>query len=165
MGRSVLRLALVLAVAAAPWLAMASDLTDVVAVVQAQNDAGNKAERTRYGSYCTQDVVFVDHVPPYIFRGPTACLDEYDAVVAWGAANKADVGEMVQKVLDPVFFEIHGDHAYAVFPVQARFKQNGRENLEKAYLTTLLRREAKVWRIEGLAYSSLGWSPSKHRRR
>lgn len=151
--------------AAAPCAVMASDRSDIVAVVQAQNDAGNQGDRTRYGSYCSQDAVFVDHVPPYLFKGPAACLQEYDAVVAWGAANNTDVNGMVQKVGDPVYFEAHGDQAYAVFPVQVWFKQKGRENMEKAYLTTLMRREDRTWRIESLTYATLGWGPSKRRPR
>jgi ketosteroid isomerase-like protein len=165
MVRSILGLTLALAGVAAPCAVMASDRSDVVAVVQAYNDAGNRSDRTGYASYCTRDATVIDHVPPYRFQGPTACADEYDAVVAWGAANKAHVEGMVQLVLDPAFLEVHGERAYAVFPVEARFKQSGRPTIEKSYLTAVLRRQGTTWGIENLIYSSLGWSPGKQHRR
>lgn len=150
-------LGLLSAVAATP--ATATDKQDVVAAVQAYNDAGNKADRKAYASSCTSDAVVVDHVPPYLFQGPTACADEYDAVVAWGAANKIGTDDLYQKVFDPVFFERSGKNAYAVFPVTDWFKQNGKKQVEKLYLTTVLRREENSWRIARLVYTTMGWAP------
>jgi ketosteroid isomerase-like protein len=100
-----------------PISALASDRDEVVAVVKAYNDAGNKGDRSGYESFCTADAVVVDHVPPYLFQGPTACADEFDAVVAWGTVNKIGIDDLRQKVFDPIFFESHGEAAYAVFPV------------------------------------------------
>jgi ketosteroid isomerase-like protein len=157
MKRTILALIAVNA-AMAPWVALASDRSDIIAVVQAYNTAGNKGDRSGYASYCTSDAVVVDHVPPYLFQGPAACADEYDAVVAWCAQNKIGT-EFVQKLLDPVFIEVQKDVAYAVFPVKAWGKQNGRKQIETLYLTTVLRRQAHNWRIANLVYSSLGWRP------
>ena len=162
--RSVLAAAVATVVACGPLAAFASDKADVVAVVQAYNDAGNRGDRSAYAGYCTPDAVVVDHAPPYVFHGPTACADEYDAVVAWCAANKVDVNDFSQKVFDPVFFEVSGDTAYAVFPVRGWFKENGRPQVENLYLTTALRRQAGSWRITGLAYSTRGWRPDAARR-
>ena len=136
-----------------------TDKQQVIAVIQAYNDAGNKADRTGYASYCTTDAVVVDHVPPYLFKGTTACADEYDAVVAWGPLNKIGVDGLYQKVFEPVFFDLQGDRAYAVFPVTDWFRQSGRKQIEKLYLTAVLRRDGGSWRIASLAYSSLGWAP------
>jgi ketosteroid isomerase-like protein len=157
--RSGLAYAAIGVVLSGPAAAFASDKADVVAVVQAYNDAGNKSDRSGYASYCAEDAVVVDHVPPYVFQGPTACADEYDAVVAWSALNKISVDDYYQKVFEPVFFEVHGDMAYAVFPVKGWFKQNGSPQVEALYLTTTLRRQAHTWRITHLVYSTLGWAP------
>lgn len=94
--RSVLAVATMAVVLFEPILALASDKADVVAVVQAYNDAGNRGDRSGYVSYCTEDAVVVDHVPPYLFQGPTACGDEYDAVVAWGTQNKIGTDDINQ---------------------------------------------------------------------
>jgi len=160
----VVRLSLLAVVAAAGILteaapAAASDRSDVVALIHAYNDAGNKGNRSGYAAFCTPDAIVVDHIAPYIFRGPTACADEYDAVVAWGAREKINVIAAFQKVRNPVFFEVDGDTAYAVFPVEDWFRQNGRPQLERLYLTTVLRREAHSWRIAAMTYSSRGWKP------
>ncbi len=145
--------------------AAASDRSDVVAVVQAWNDAGNRGDRSGYASFCTKDAVVVDHIPPYVFQGPTACADEYDAVVAWGVKSKIGIDGLSQKIFDPVFFEQEGDSAYAVFPMKGWFKQNGDRQLENLYLTVVLRREANHWRIVSLVYTTMGWGPvGAHRR-
>ena len=52
------------------------------------------------------------------------------------ALNKIGVDDYYQKVFEPVFFEVHSDVAYAVFPVKGWFKQNGRTQVEALYLTT-----------------------------
>ncbi len=159
MTRSVLAAAAMGVVLSGPVAAFGSDKADVVAVVQAYNDSGNRSDRSGYASYCTEDAVVVDHIPPYSFQGPRACADEYDAVVAWSALNKIGVDDQYSKVFEPVFFEVHADVAYAVFPVKAWFKQNGRPQVEALYLTTTLRRQAHTWRITHLIYSTLGWGP------
>ena len=149
-----------IAAMAAPYAAAASDRSDVIAAVQGYNDAGNKGDRAGYASYCTPDAIVVDQVEPFVFQGPTACAQEYDAVVAWGVRNKIAAEELYQKVYEPVSFRLDGDTAYAVFPVKGWFKQDGRPQVETLYLTTVLRRQAQGWRIQGLVYSTLGWKPS-----
>jgi ketosteroid isomerase-like protein len=148
-----------------PITATASDKADVVTVIQSFNHAGNKGDRSGYISYCAEDAVVVDHVPPYLFQGPTACGDEYDAVVAWGTQNKIGTDDLYQKVYKPLFFEKQGDVAYAVFPVKGWFKQNGHRQVENLYLTAVLRRSAHSWRIARLAFASLGWGPVGVRKR
>ena len=144
-----------------PTIARAADKDDVVAVVQAYNAAGNNSDRSGYAGFCTADAVVVDHVPPYLFQGPSACADEYDAVVAWGAKNRIGVDDLYQKVFEPVFFDVQGDAAYAVFPVKDWFRQEGRPQVEDLFLTTTLRRERQGWRMTRLVYSSLGWKPGE----
>jgi hypothetical protein len=63
-------------------------------------------------------------------------------------------------VLEPVFFEVQGDVAYAVFPVKVKFTQASKAQVENLYLTTGLTRDAGRWRIARLIYSSLGRNPS-----
>jgi ketosteroid isomerase-like protein len=160
MPRTYLAILAAFAAVVAPCAAAASDRSDVIGVVQAYNDAGNRGDRSGYTSYCTPDAVVVDQEPPYLFRGPTACADEYDAVVAWRAKHDIGAEELFQKLYEPVSFAVEGDTAYAVFPVKGWFKQAGRPQLENLYLTTVLRRQAGSWRIQSLVYSTLGWKPT-----
>ncbi len=143
----------------------ATDRQDVIAVVQAYNIAGNRGDRGAYASYCTHETTIVDEVPPYMFQGPSACADEYDAVVAWRTENKIRVDDFYQKVFDPVSFDVKGDLAYAVFPARGSFSQDGRKEVENLYLTTVMCREAHGWRIIRLVYSTLGWRPARQGRR
>jgi ketosteroid isomerase-like protein len=164
--RLILVVAIVAMSVAEPLSASASDTSDIVAVVQVQNDAGNKGERSRYVSYCTKDAVVVDHVPPFLFQGPMACGDEYDAVVGWGKQNDIPMDRTTfQKVFDPAFVQVQGDVAYAVFPVKAWFKQNGSIQEETVYLTAGLRRQAHNWRIARLIFASLGWKAAGPRQK
>jgi ketosteroid isomerase-like protein len=135
--------------------AAASDRSDVIAVVQAFNDAATKEA---YQSYCTDDAVIVDHVPPFVFRGPKACEAEWDADVAWAVKNKFSLQGAVQKASAPVFFTVDGDQAYAVFPVKASWlTHERRRDLETLYATFALRRQGDSWRVANMAWASLGW--------
>jgi ketosteroid isomerase-like protein len=164
MGRAFFAVAaLALAVAAPAWAA-ASDESDVVAIVQAFNDAGNKSDRNGYVSYCAEDAVVTDHVPPFVFTGPAACQDDYDAIVAWGRQNRIAIADAYQSMARrPEHVSIVGDRAYAVFRAPAWFTQDGRKQLETLYATFVLRRTAPGWRIASLTWTSLGWAPSRSR--
>ena len=133
-------------------------------MVQAFNEAGNKGDRNAYVSYCTDDAVMIDREPPYLFRGPTACGDEWDAVVSWSAEHKISADQLSIKFSAPVLVDVAGDRAYAVFPITGRFTMNGTKMLEPEYATFVLRRQSQGWRIAGLSWSTLGWKPiHKHR--
>lgn len=105
----------VIATALVPGLACASDRSDIIATVQGFNSAPSTAA---YQAYCTDDAVVVDHVGSFAFHGPTACADEWNALVAWGHRENFPVETMVQKLFDPVFLRITGDDAFAVFPAR-----------------------------------------------
>jgi ketosteroid isomerase-like protein len=144
-----------------PVAVRASDRSDIIGVIQAYNDAGNRADRAGYASYCTADAVVLDHVPPYRFQGPTACADEYDAVVAWGARRKVDAMAIYEEVEAPAFLEIDGDAAYGVFPMKAWFTEDGQRRFEPLYLTVALHRLPEGWRMTSVTYASFGWGKAE----
>lgn len=148
--------ALIWTISLLPAVAAASDRSDIVRVVQAFNSSATKEI---YQSYCTSDAIIIDHVAPLMFAGPKACESEWDAVGAWASKYGFAFNSIVQRLYEPTFLSIAGDHAYAVFPGRAWFNYRGRKETERLYVTFLLRREAGGWRIETLTYSSLGWKP------
>jgi hypothetical protein len=143
--------------ALAPTSVLASVRSEIVAIVQKFNAADS---RTSYVAYCANDVVIVDHEPPFVFRGPDACGKDWDALVVWGEKHRIGWDHFRQDAASPVFFEKDRDQVYAVFPVKAcGFTQNGRPKVEKLYSTFVFRRYGNTWRIAAITWSSLGFAP------
>ena len=138
--------------------ATASNISEALAVVHKFIGAGNNGDRSAYVSYCANDAVVVDHVAPYVFRGPTACGDEWDALVGWADRNKIVLG--ANRASKPAFVDAVGDRVYAVFPVTASITRNGKKGVEAGVWTFTLRRQAQGWRIEAWAWSTLKFTPA-----
>jgi ketosteroid isomerase-like protein len=156
--------ALVAMFALNPSLAAASDASDAIAVIHKFSESANGNDREVYASYCADDVVFIDHVPPYVFRGPKACQEEWDAVGAWAEKNNLSV-DGFSRLSQPAFVDVSGDRVYAVFPVTASITLHGKKEVETGDWTFVLRREVKGWRIAGLTWTTLRFAPvASHRK-
>lgn len=154
--------ALIVAVSVAAGSAHASDRSDIISVVQAFNAAQTEAA---YQGFCTDDALVIDHAPPFVLRGPTACIDEWRADLGWAAKNGFSLDHMVQKLEAPTLVVVEGDRAYAVFKGKAWFDAGRRRMVEGLYATFVLRRQASTWRISEVAWSSLGWRAVSRTRR
>lgn len=137
--------------------AAASNTSEALAVVHKFVAAADKGDRSAYVSYCAEDAVVVDHVAPYVFRGPTACGDEWDAIVAWADQNKIVLG--ANRMSKPAFVDVVGDRVYAVFPVTASITRAGKKGVEAGVWTFTLRRQTQGWKIEAWAWSTLTFTP------
>ena len=140
--------------------AWASDASEAIAAVRKFSAAANGTDRAAYAAFCTADAVFIDHVPPYVFHGPTACADEWDAVGRWIEQNRivaSDYGTLAE----PAFVDAAGDRVYAVFPVTASATRSGRKEIETGAWTFVLRREAGDWRIAALTWSTFSFAPAR----
>jgi ketosteroid isomerase-like protein len=142
-----------------PSLAAASDAADVLAVIHKFTEAGNGADREVFASYCAEDAVITDHAPPYVFRGPKACQDYWDAEGAWVAQHKVSVSDYGTPS-QPAFLEVTKDSAYAVFPVTASMVRDGRREVETATWTFVLRQDRTGWRIASAAWATLKFAPA-----
>ena len=127
-----------------------------VKFVQKFADAGNGTDPAAYAAFCDPDIVIIDHVPPYVFRGPKACLEEWDAVAAWIAKHKMTVTDY-GKLQPPTFVERDGDRVYAVFPATAPLVRGGRQEVEKGWWTFVVRRKGDNWRILAFSWSTEGF--------
>jgi ketosteroid isomerase-like protein len=147
------------ALAAAAFLALlanpaaASDVSDITAVITQFNDAATRANLKAYTSYCTDDAVIVDRIPPYVFTGAHACADDWNAVLAWETRN--GIVEHGLKISKPQTIFVTGDRGYAVVPTVVPITIHGKTSEELANWTFSLRKLPAGWRITGWAYAVL----------
>ena len=148
--------AVVFALHAVP--AAASDTSDALAVVQNFLAAANKGDRQAYTSYCAEDAVIVDHAPPYVFRGPKACDDDWTAADRWMSQRGYAFGQFQ---LSKPYVETMGDRVYAAYPLKALVTRNGKTEVETALWTFVLQRRSQQWLIEGWSWAMLKFTPVK----
>jgi ketosteroid isomerase-like protein len=138
----------------------------VVSTVQAQTidpqltapitkfiDAFNKGDMA--GAAATHaadaDLVIIDEVPPFVWRGA-------QALKTWGAALEADAkkhGLTNQKVTlsAATRAEVSGTDAYVVVPAIYSFTEGGVAKRESAHMTFVLTKGASGWLIHGWTWS------------
>jgi ketosteroid isomerase-like protein len=136
--------------------AAASDTSEALGVVQKFLAAANKGNRQAYTSYCAEDAVIVDHVPPYVFRGPKACDDDWTAADLWMTKHGYAFGEVR---LSKPYVETMGDRVYAAYPLKASVTRKGKTEIETAVWTFVLQRHSQRWLIEGWSWSTLKLAP------
>jgi ketosteroid isomerase-like protein len=116
-------------------------------------DAFNKGDMA--GAAATHaseaDLVIIDEVPPFLWRGA-------QALKTWAAALEADSkkhGMSDEKVtLSPATrVESNGTDAYVVVPAVFTFKQGGKAMRESAHMTFALKKGATGWLIHGWTWS------------
>lgn len=135
--------------------ARADDPGAALAVVQKFAAAPSRAA---YASFCAPDMIYIDHVPPYVFRGPSACQDEWDAAERWARQNKAEVTDWGQ-ITAPSFVDVYEDRVYAVYPVRATLFREARREVEEGYWTFVIQRAPSGWLITAAAFSTVRFVP------
>ena len=124
----------------------------VVAPINKFLDAFNKGDMAgAAAAHTTADLVIIDEVPPYIWRGAQAFQN-------WGAALDADLkknGMTDAKVTlkAPTRTEISGTDAYVVVPAVFTFMLKGVAMHEAAQMTFVLKKETSGWLIHGWAWT------------
>jgi len=120
-------------------------------------EAFNKGDMAGAAAAHAKDVVIVDEVPPFLWRGTQALQD-------WGTALQADSkknGMSEEKVTlkAPTRIETLGTDAYVIVPATFTFKQKGATMRESAQMTFTLKKEASGWLITGWTWT--GPRPTK----
>lgn len=125
----------------------------VIAPINKFIDAFNKGDSA--GAAATHaseaDLVIVDEVPPFLWRGAKA-------FTAWAADLEADAkthGITDQKVTisAPTRAETNGSNAYVVVPAVYTFKEKGVAKREAAHMTFALKKGAAGWLIHGWTWT------------
>jgi ketosteroid isomerase-like protein len=137
---------------AAPARAQAPD-PQMMAPINKFLDAFNKGDMAAAASThaADADLVILDEVPPFLWRGA-------QAFKTWAADLEADGkkrGETDQKVTlsAPTRTETSGSAAYVVVPAVYTFKRGGVAMRENAQMTFALVKNASGWLIHGWTWT------------
>jgi ketosteroid isomerase-like protein len=149
------------------WLVMgaaaSAQKTDaqLMAPIQKFIDAFNKGDAaTASATHAAEaDLVIIDEVPPYLWRGS-------QAFKAWSTdldsdAKKQGITEPMVTISAPTRTETSGDHAYVVVPAVYTYKQGSVAMREQAQLTVTLKRGAGGWLIHGWTWTGPKPRPAK----
>ena len=132
--------------------ALASDKTDVMAVVHQFNDSLNKGDVKSALATCASPVSIIDEFPPHEWQGATACADWANA---FETSNKQNgITDAIATIGKPWHVDITGDRAYVVVPAKFTYKQHGKRVTESgSILTVALQKGADGWRMTGWAWA------------
>ena len=134
--------------------AVASDQTDVMAVVHQFVDGFNRGDMKMITSACADEVSIIDEFPPHEWHGKGACAkwaSDYEA-----DARKNDITDGVVTLGEPSHIDVSGNRAYVVGPANYAFKTKGKPVEEVGSIFTIaLRKGSAGWRI-------IGWAWAKH---
>lgn len=129
----------------------------LVAPINKFVDAFNKGDMAGAATTHAADVVILDEVAPYLWRGAKA-------LQAWATdleadAKKKGITEPKVTIKAPTRVETDGSSAYVVVPSVYTFKQGGVPMREAAQFTFTLKKEASGWLINGWTWT--GPKPQK----
>jgi ketosteroid isomerase-like protein len=130
---------------------IASDKTDVVAVVHKWVDSFNKGDSTSALATCAEESAIIDDVSPYEWQGPGACKAWYNDLNAWFKQND---GVFDHTTVDKVRnVKVTGDHAFVVVSATFAFKVKDALQSEKGIWTFGMKKGTQGWRITGWAWA------------
>jgi ketosteroid isomerase-like protein len=149
----------ILAVAALVWCVLGAPASaqtpdaELMAPIQKFIDSFNKGDVAAAAAThtATADLVIIDEVPPYVWRGAKAFH-------TWSAdlesdAKKNGITEPMVRISKATRIEQNGDRSYVVVPAVYTFKQRGTAMRESAQMTVLLKKGAAGWLIEGWTWT------------
>jgi hypothetical protein len=99
----------------------------------------------------TEELVIIDEVPPYLWRGAQAFQTWADALTA--DSEKRKITDQVVTIGAPTREESSGDRAYIVVPAVYSFKEGGAAMRETAQMTFALRKGEAGWLIHGWTWT------------
>ncbi len=145
-----LKLGAAIALLAGP--ALASDKSDINAVVSQFGHASSVGDMKAAAALCTADAVVIDDFPPHAWGGGRACAK-------WGAGLMAmmksgGMSDAMVAVAAPTHLAVTGGAAYAVYPATFSFKLKGKAQVEKGLWTFAMRKGRGGWRISGWSWAS-----------
>jgi ketosteroid isomerase-like protein len=131
----------------------------VIAPIQKFMDAFNKGDIAGAAATHTAgpDLVILDEVPPFLWRGPKAFH-------TWAGDLDADskrkgITDQQVTISAPTRVEMEGDGAYVIVPAVYAFKEKGVAMRASSQMTFFLKKEASGWLIH--AWTWTGPRPQK----
>lgn len=128
--------------------ALASDKSDIMAVLRQWNDA----DEGKALAACADDAAVTDDVPPFEWHGPGACSrwqKDYDAYL-----QREGMSDATGTIGNPRQLIISADRAYAVLPATFAFTKKGKRVRVVATATFALRKTEAGWRITAWTWAT-----------
>jgi len=131
--------------------ALATDKTDVVAVIQHFADGFNQGDVAATTGSCADETSIIDNFPPHEWHGAGACakwlaaLDEF--------MKQGGMTDGVVTVGKPKHVDITGDRAYVVIPMGFKFRMKGKPGSDPGQVTAALQKTAAGWKFTGWAWA------------
>jgi hypothetical protein len=142
--KSILILAAALLIAAP---AHASDSTDIMAAINAQNDALNRNDIKASAAVYAPQAVIIDEFAPHVWQGADAFHGWLDS---FGVDAKARGVEAVGvKFSRPWHVMAQRDRGYAVIPAVYSYKLKGKLVHERGIQTFAMQKIGADWKIAG----------------
>ena len=136
----------------APASAQAPD-PQLDAPIQKFIDSFNKGDTA--GAMATHaagaDLVIIDEVPPFIWRGAKAFQAWSTALEA--ASKQGGITDQMVTIKAPTRTESTGDSAYVIVPAVYTYKEKGVAMREAAQMTFALKKGASGWLIHGWTWT------------
>lgn len=125
----------------------------VIAPIQKFVDSFNKGDAA--GAAATHaaeaDLVIIDEVPPFLWRGARA-FQQWSTDLD-NDGKKRGVTDPMVKIGAATRTEMNGDQAYVVVPAVYTFKERGVPMQASSQMTFVLRKAAGGWLIHGWAWT------------
>jgi len=135
--------------------ALASDKSDVLAVVHQWVDSYNKGDTKAAAATCADEAVIIDDFPPYEWHGPGACgawIESFNAL-----AKQSNFTFDHAEITKVRHVEITGDAAYVpTLLIVAMKNKDGVVEANKGTWALVLKKSSGAWRITGWSWQSLG---------
>jgi len=131
--------------------ALASDKTDVMAVVKQWNDGFNTGDTKSALAACADQTSIIDDVPPHEWHGAGGCskwMNDADAFF-----KKNEMTDLVSTLGKPRHVNVTGDRAYVVVLSALTYTEKGKPVKATATVTMSLQKTASGWRITGWSWA------------
>jgi ketosteroid isomerase-like protein len=144
-------IAFAVSVSIAGW-AVASDETDVMAVVKQWDDAFNTGDTKSALAACADQTSIIDDLPPHEWHGAGGCsrwMHDADAFF-----KKNEMTNVVSTLGKPRHVDVTGDRAYVVVPATLTYTEKGKPVKDKtATVTMALQKSESGWHITGWSWA------------
>ncbi|MEJ1967253.1 MAG: nuclear transport factor 2 family protein [Rhizomicrobium sp.] len=142
--------AAILALGATP-AAAAAEADDIVAAVNAYNDALNKNDVPGAAGFYAPSPAIIDEFTPHVWTG-AAAFQQWGADYGTYAAAQA-MSEPSMVLAPPLQVRAEADRGYAVFPATFNFKRKGAPDHEDGLMTFAMQKIGGAWKIAGWSWS------------
>ena len=133
--------------------AVASDKTDVMAVVNKAIADFNKGDAKAWAASCADQTSIIDNIAPYRWEGTGACSAWWNAYQA--GAKTGGITEGAVKIAKVRHTEVTGDAAYVVLTANYSDMQKGKPTAENgSSFALVLTKSAAGWRIASWSWAA-----------